>query len=268
MRTSSATNRAPVRQRFTAAASRSTIRAPLSAVASAKEERSTIAFTLIELLTVISIIAILAGLLLPTLKTAMVNAEKAKAQTAIAGLSIAIKHYYTEYGKWPIAYVPPAAPPATYEDFVVDGWMVLLLSGKDVGLVPPAPVLLPPTPAAPERPRVHTAGGIIPVPAGTEFQGNPRNIVFMEFKKADLDSDGGFKDPWGRPYHFRLDVNYQNNIDNPYFVAPPPATADTPVTTVGFLIWSVGPDGQYNGQYNGVTTDHYGGLNKDNVKSW
>ena len=60
----------------------------------------------------------------------------------------------------------------------------------------------------------------------------------------DLDASAGitqgsFLDPWGKPYHFRLDVNYQNQITYPFAT---PQIPGTPVTA-GFLIWSVGPDG-------------------------
>ena len=59
------------------------------------------AFTLIELLIVIVIIGILAGLLLPAISGARNKAYTAKAQAVVTGLAIAAKGYYTEYGQWP-----------------------------------------------------------------------------------------------------------------------------------------------------------------------
>jgi len=214
------------------------------------------AFTLVELLTVIAIIAVLAGLLVPTIKTAMLKAETAKAQTAISGLSTAFRAYYTEYGKWPIV-----DSSGSYNDFIVDEVMVALLSGDDVGGVSVA-FPTPPGPAIDTLP-VGTYSSL--GTAVATIQRNARKIPFLEFKTKDIDKttgnpdSGSFLDPWGRPYHFRLDVNYQNNLEDPFFSA---VVVGSTVTN-GFLIWSVGPDGQYDRTTTGISQ-----LNKDNVKSW
>jgi prepilin-type N-terminal cleavage/methylation domain-containing protein len=219
------------------------------------------AFTLIELLTVIAIIGVLVALLFPAIKAVMLKAEIAKAQAAVSsGLATAFKSYYTEYGKWPIAY---AVNPAQPEDFIVDHNMIALLSGQD----PSAATYLPaPNPFALSD---TTQNGQTYGASGGTIQGNPHKNVFLEFKHADvkssaaIDPSGYFSDPWGRPYHFRLDVNYANQVINPFIAVA------TPMTT-GFLIWSVGPDGQYDpncgdppGPYTTTTC-----VNKDNVKSW
>jgi type II secretory pathway pseudopilin PulG len=62
---------------------------------------------LLELLTVIAIIAVLAGLLFPMIKIVLTRAEVAKAQQAVGGLATAFRAYYTEYGKWPDVTVNP-----------------------------------------------------------------------------------------------------------------------------------------------------------------
>src|SRR5947209_14700395 len=64
--------------------------------------RTLAAFTLIELLTVITIIAILMGLLFPAINIAKDQANKARARADVTGIAAAVKAYYTEYGKYPV----------------------------------------------------------------------------------------------------------------------------------------------------------------------
>lgn len=200
-----------------------------------KQARSRMAFTLIELLTVIAIIGVLAALLFPAIKGALLKAEIGKAQVAISHLGSAFKSYYTEYGKWPIA--DAAVPPKSY---YADANVVALLSGQDI------------TSAA-----TKDSGA-----ASGTLNGNPRKIVFLEFKQADIGTvpscAGCYMDPWKQPYHFRVDVAYGNVIPNPFLNDP------TITVTNGVLVWSAGPDGVY---------DNLGDIppspkNKDNVKSW
>ncbi len=59
------------------------------------------AFTLIELLTVIAIISILAGILTPALRKARMRASEAKAKAMIASLKTSLSMYKTDYGVYP-----------------------------------------------------------------------------------------------------------------------------------------------------------------------
>ena len=58
-------------------------------------------FTLIEMLIVISIIVILAGLAFPAVNGAIHSARKAQAKSTVAQIAAAVSAYETEYGKLP-----------------------------------------------------------------------------------------------------------------------------------------------------------------------
>src|SRR5438067_12040388 len=60
------------------------------------------AFTLIELLTVIAIIALLMGLLFPVLNIVRENARKTHAKNDIEQTIGAVKAYFADYGRYPI----------------------------------------------------------------------------------------------------------------------------------------------------------------------
>jgi prepilin-type N-terminal cleavage/methylation domain-containing protein len=58
-------------------------------------------FTLVELLVVISIIGILAGLMTVAIPKAMEGGKKAKAKGELNSIVAAVKAYKQEYGRWP-----------------------------------------------------------------------------------------------------------------------------------------------------------------------
>ena len=63
-------------------------------------------FTLIELLVVITIIAILMGLLFPTVNAVRKQARRVQAKNDVTQLVVAIRAYITEYGKYPFESSP------------------------------------------------------------------------------------------------------------------------------------------------------------------
>lgn len=66
-----------------------------------RDVRKISGFTLIEILVVISIIAILAGMIVPTFFYAKTRAKNAKAQVAVKALETAFKSYLDTYKVWP-----------------------------------------------------------------------------------------------------------------------------------------------------------------------
>ena len=138
-------------------------------------------FTLIELLTVVAIIAILVGLLFPAITTALKKADKAQAKSDVNSLEQAIRYYYLEYGKYPVPDGDQGA------------------ADKSYGETGPG------------------QNGIIDTLRATNTTLNVRKIIFLEIpnRKGALDPSGYFKDPWGKQYLIRLDLNYSGGVDYP-----------------------------------------------------
>src|ERR1700736_3795435 len=65
--------------------------------------RARLAFTLIELLIVITIIAVLLGYLFPAFHGIQERAKKVQAKSDLAQIVTAINAFYTEYGQYPCA---------------------------------------------------------------------------------------------------------------------------------------------------------------------
>jgi prepilin-type N-terminal cleavage/methylation domain-containing protein len=65
------------------------------------KNQTSAAFTLVELLVVISIIAILAGLSFPAVSGAMDSAKKTQAKSQVVQIAAAVTAYEMEYGKLP-----------------------------------------------------------------------------------------------------------------------------------------------------------------------
>lgn len=58
-------------------------------------------FTLIEILTVVTILVVLAGLLLPAINGSIKKAQVSNAREAVRQLATAFDTYYQEFGRWP-----------------------------------------------------------------------------------------------------------------------------------------------------------------------
>ena len=136
-------------------------------------------FTLVELLTVILIIAILAGILIPVVTGIIIRAEETRARTEMNAIITAIKQYKAEYGRLPIPKADQGDPDKYYRD---PGEL------KDIM----AALMALDTASDPD---------------------NPRKIIFLEPNPES--PPGEFLDPWGEPYRIKLDTDYDDELTHP-----------------------------------------------------
>ena len=192
-------------------------------------------FTLVELLVVIGIIAILAGVLLFAGGQALKAAQRAKAFNTASQIQSACLNYYTEYSLYPS---PPAATPTDYKitDKTADAvsWQTLIcvLCGN-----------------------VHPSTGLPFTIAGATIT-NSRGIPFLSMKASDVTITGTTDVPknpipTGTQIYFNIamDTDYDGVLGIapsavtilPNFGASPfnaAAAAGGGTTTAGVAVWA------------------------------
>lgn len=142
-------------------------------------------FTLVELMIVITIIAILSAIAMPVITAALTHAKITKAKTTMTGLQQAIERYYQEYGELPLigdaksSGMIDANQGSTkdYED------LLMVLSRKK-----------------------YAGKGSIPT------NWNKRNITFWDPPQDFTKSNFELVDPWGKYYVIWMDYKGKGYI--------------------------------------------------------
>ena len=209
------------------------------------------AFTLVELLTVIAIIAILMGLLFPAITVVKEQARKAEAKTACTAIVAAVKAYNTEYGKYPVLDNKPSG----------DLWYGDTSAG-----------------AAKDNSTLFSTLRAKVVAASGAADYNPRKIIFFEGKDASNPTApkggfaatgssgivGAFYDPWGSQYNVIIDADYDNSIT---IVPHKDFKGTTTGPQTGCVAFSLGKDGIVGSS---ATNGNYksGSNTSDDILSW
>ena len=187
------------------------------------------AFTLLELLVVIGLIAILLGLAFPVFQGVQDRAKKVQAKNDLTQIVTAVNAYYTEYGKYPIATDDqPLSNRATADLFYT---LRAVGSGANASNAQNARQI------------------VFMSPAENPTQANP---------KGKIGNDGQFHDPWGTAYKVAMNGLYDNDIVNPYGNN---GAGANPIRQ-GVIAWSYGGDTQLGTKGDGNFT------NSDDVISW
>ena len=248
------------------------------------------AFTLVELLTVIAVIAILAAMLLTSLAGVRTRALKVRAHLEVVQLANAIEKYDSDYGRFPVSTNALFAASAAGGDFtygtngVANATFNLINSpalSYDANNAEVIAILMDNT---------NLANGV-----NAGHIKNPRQTVYLDPKvsgydpsvpgppEGGVDVNGVYRDPWGNPYVISMDLNYDEHCKDSFYCLskvsnrtgansnpalnglsnPDTSKSDNFQYPGKVMVWSAGANGKID--QNDPADDK---ENKDNVLSW
>jgi prepilin-type N-terminal cleavage/methylation domain-containing protein len=239
-----------------------------------------LAFSLIELLVVIGIIAILAAMLMPAVLKGMNTGKVTKAKMEMVRLNTAITKYETDYGRMPVSSLAMQRSAAGNEDYTYGGSFLNLALGPGNWISDNNEVM------AVLLDLEKFGDGTVTINAG--HVKNPQRSVSFEAKwvsdkvSPGIGLDGILRDPWGNPYIISMDLNGDGRCSDAFYsrwqvsqqsgqIGLNGLFNSTDATGVGnhfecknpIMIWSLGPDGKAD-----PAKQANKDVNRDNVLSW
>lgn len=230
------------------------------------------AMSLIELLVVISIIGILAGLILPAVGVVKTKAKITQTVKDMADIKGACNVYQHDYNR-----LPGSAPASQIgADFTYGttgtGYGTNIFNNNNVGYQAGNAELMVILTAS-------TFPGYTADPSVAGNARNPRRTAYFNAKGsggtagAGLGTDGVMRDPWGSPYIVALDFDYNGWVSNSVYRLDVVNGFNTGLVRQGgantwalkdsVMVFSFGPDASF-----ADTNSANSAINKDNILSW
>jgi prepilin-type N-terminal cleavage/methylation domain-containing protein len=153
-------------------------------------------FTLIELLVVVAIIALLAGIIIPTVRGGLEKAKEVRAMQEMRDLEAAVRRFFAEYGYMPHLEneLPVAKSDISLDASKEQGALILRLLGGNNGDINPK--------------------GIVFLDISISSFPGAKTMEDVKNKLAgDDDETACYPDPWGKAYKILLDMNMDDRID-------------------------------------------------------
>ncbi len=242
------------------------------------------AFSLLELLAVITIVGLLAAVILPAVIRTKVQGKKQQARWQMAQIVSSLTEYQSVYDRFPVSVEAVQAALPLKEDMTYGG----MIEETHTWLAGPCYLTDNSELMAGLLDLEYFGDGSATINCG--HVQNPQRVRFLEatFRGGTnalpgIGIDGTFRDPWGSPYMVTLDLNGDGRARDMMYSQP--AVSEDPAnpgsglfnmvkgtnalgsTVFEFpatvLVWSAGPDRH-------VSTYEKGdrGVNRDNILSW
>ncbi|SPE55432.1 conserved exported hypothetical protein [Verrucomicrobia bacterium] len=254
-------------------------------------------FTLVELLVVIAILAILAAMLVPVLAAMKRKAQISRARLQANDIANAIRHYESDYTRFPVSTAAANSVGAIAEDFTFGTANLTSYPQHRISYPDGSPALIQ-APGAYQANNSEVMAVLLDLEnyasgLTTVNQGHVKNPQHSRYLNATMVSDtlspgigldGVFRDPWGNPYIITVDLNNDGKARDSIYrlekvsqmTAGQPAgffglvnstdaggNGDHFECTSPVMVWSAGPDKMVDPNTAAKT-----GVNKDNILSW